>query len=518
MKKISTTILLVLFTTCAYTQGVGIGTVPNPSAMLDVSSTSRGILAPRVALTGTTDATTIANGNVVSLLVYNTATVADVSPGYYYWDGTIWQGLDNTDHDWYEVGTTAPPNNINDNMYTEGRVGIASTAPLTSLQIGNSPAGTYRTWMEYGLIIGEDTDGIFVGVKDEGPDQDDAIIAWGDNDQDDLRFLYNETGFTTSQEVMILQPNGNVGIGTTIPAARLEVNGQILQGPNTTWGQRTRIGIDAALATVPEATVGSTNGNLHLEARTGFHTYINHYSAGGNTYISTGNNTGNVGIGTTNATSKLTVNGVLEINKVADVSTIYFTNSFTEPGYIRHRGNNNSAEMRFVASDDFDAGSAGDKFTFGGETGGVFTEVMRIQGNGNVGIGTTAPAQRLHVIGNILASGTITSSDERYKEGIQELTNSSDLLASIRPVAYNFRTGEFKEGQFDDKLHFGIIAQELEKVLPNLVYTDLDGYKGINYTELIPLLIKSNQEQQAQIKQQQQQINQLINAVEALKK
>lgn len=588
MKKISITLLLALSATCSYAQGVGIGTPPNPSAMLDVSSTSRGLLAPRVTLTGTTDATTITNGNVTSLLVYNTATTADVVPGYYYWDGSLWVGLQNTDHDWHEVGTTSPPNNINDNIFTEGRVGIASTNPTTRLQIGNSPSGTYRSWMDYGIIIGNDTDGIYIGVKDEGPDQDDAVIAWGDNTQDDLRFLYNQAGATTSEEVMTLQPdgdvgigepnptnkltiganlgvgygislnsgtpygqviettegtpsanaalwvrtdngstvdplfrvqnNGNVGIGTNTPSAKLDVNGQILQGPNTTWGQNTRIGINAPLTTVPEATIGSTNGNLHLEPRTGFDTYINYYSAGGNTYISTGNNTGNVGVGTTNASSKLTVNGVLEINKIADVSTIYFTNSFSEPGYIRHSGNNNSAEMRFVASDDFDAGSAGDKFTFGGETGGVFTEAMRIQGNGNVGIKTTAPAQRLHVIGNILASGTITSSDKRYKEGIQDLKNSTDLLSSIRPVAYNFRTEEFPQGQFDDKLHYGIIAQELETVLPNLVYTDLEGYKGINYTELIPLLIKSNQEQQALIETQQKQINQLINAVEALQK
>lgn len=617
MKKISTAILLTACINLSYSQGVGIGTVPNPSAMLDVSSTSRGLLAPRVALTSSTDATTITNGNVTALLVYNTATVADVSPGYYYWDGSLWRSLDNTDnqdltynsatntlsltndaspvnlsglvdHDWYEVGTTSPANNINNNIYTEGNVGIAATTPLTKLQIGNSPAGTYRAWMDYGVIIGNDTDGIFVGVKDEGADQDDAIIAWGDNPQDDLRFLYNESGLTTSREVMILQPNGNVGIGestpnnkltiganlgtgygislnsgtpygqlietteatatnnpafwvrtnngsatsqlfrvqnngnvgigTIAPSAKLDVNGTILQGPNSTWGQQTRIGIDAPLTTVPEATIGSTNGNLHLEARTGFDTYINHYTVGGNTYIATGNNTGNVGVGTTNATSKLTVNGVLEINKVADVSTIYFTNSSTEPGYIRHRGNSNAAEMRFVASDDFDVGSAGDKFTFGGETGGVFTEAMRIQGNGNVGIKTTTPAQRLHVIGNILASGTITSSDQRYKKEIQNLTNSTDLLNRIRPVAYNFRTEKFGDGQFDNKLHYGIIAQELEEVLPNLVYTDLEGYKGINYTELIPLLIKSNQEQQALIEQQQKQINQLINAVEALKK
>lgn len=96
MKNISITILFTLFVIGSYAQGVGIGTTPDPSAMLDVSSTSRGLLAPRVALTGSTDATTISNGNVTSLLVYNTATAVDVIPGYYYWNGTAWVNLENT--------------------------------------------------------------------------------------------------------------------------------------------------------------------------------------------------------------------------------------------------------------------------------------------------------------------------------------------------------------------------------------------------------------------------------------
>jgi uncharacterized protein (TIGR02145 family) len=58
------------------------------SAMLDVSSTSKGILIPNVALTGSTDATTITSP-AVSLLVYNTATVSDILPGYFYNSGTI---------------------------------------------------------------------------------------------------------------------------------------------------------------------------------------------------------------------------------------------------------------------------------------------------------------------------------------------------------------------------------------------------------------------------------------------
>jgi hypothetical protein len=60
---------------------------PNASAMLDVYSSTKGMLIPRIALTSTSSATPVTSP-VASLLVYNTATVSDVTPGYYYWDGT----------------------------------------------------------------------------------------------------------------------------------------------------------------------------------------------------------------------------------------------------------------------------------------------------------------------------------------------------------------------------------------------------------------------------------------------
>jgi hypothetical protein len=82
----------------------GIGTsTPNASAKLDVYATDKGFLPPRVALTGTTDLTTIKNSLGVSitpatgLLVYNTATAGtspnNVIPGYYYYSGTTWVSL-----------------------------------------------------------------------------------------------------------------------------------------------------------------------------------------------------------------------------------------------------------------------------------------------------------------------------------------------------------------------------------------------------------------------------------------
>lgn len=77
----------------------GIGTTtPNASAKLDVYSTNKGFLPPRITLTGASDVSTISTP-VAGLLIYNTATAGtapnNVIPGYYYWNGTAWTQISN---------------------------------------------------------------------------------------------------------------------------------------------------------------------------------------------------------------------------------------------------------------------------------------------------------------------------------------------------------------------------------------------------------------------------------------
>lgn len=97
--------ILMLMCTVSYAQ-VGIGTsMPDKSAMLDIVSTDKGLIIPRVTLTGTTDVTTITNGNVESLLVYNAATVSDIKPGYYYWFNNKWNKLVIADDNVNVLGT-----------------------------------------------------------------------------------------------------------------------------------------------------------------------------------------------------------------------------------------------------------------------------------------------------------------------------------------------------------------------------------------------------------------------------
>ncbi len=72
---------------------VGIGTAsPNSSAQLDITSAGKGLLPPRIALTGTTDVSTIASP-ATGLVIYNITTTTDVTPGYYYYNGSAWTKL-----------------------------------------------------------------------------------------------------------------------------------------------------------------------------------------------------------------------------------------------------------------------------------------------------------------------------------------------------------------------------------------------------------------------------------------
>ncbi|MCX7696734.1 MAG: hypothetical protein N2Z72_03445 [Bacteroidales bacterium] len=93
MKKISIFLILwYLGKFFALCQNVGIGDlifVPDPSALLELRSTSKGLLIPRVSLQSTTDIITVPTP-AEGLLIYNIATINNVTPGFYYWNGTEW--------------------------------------------------------------------------------------------------------------------------------------------------------------------------------------------------------------------------------------------------------------------------------------------------------------------------------------------------------------------------------------------------------------------------------------------
>ncbi|MBW1898139.1 MAG: tail fiber domain-containing protein [Deltaproteobacteria bacterium] len=97
-------------------------------------------------------------------------------------------------------------------------------------------------------------------------------------------------------------------------------------------------------------------------------------------------------------------------------------------------------------------------------------------------------------------SGTWTqSSDERFKKNIEPLRNSIDKIEQLNGVSYELRKEEFPEKNFSNRKQIGLIAQDVEKVLPELVRTDSEGYKSVAYQNMVPVLIEAIKEQQDEI-------------------
>lgn len=132
---------------------VGIGTItPDPSSLLEVSSIDKGILIPQVSLNDV--ANTMIDGvntAATGLLIYNTnaATTGGSGVGYYYFNGSTWERLSTSlsggDDDWYEVGTTTAPNDIDDDVYTQGNVAIGKTTADYRLEINELGGTATRT-------------------------------------------------------------------------------------------------------------------------------------------------------------------------------------------------------------------------------------------------------------------------------------------------------------------------------------------------------------------------------------
>ena len=108
----------------------------------------------------------------------------------------------------------------------------------------------------------------------------------------------------------------------------------------------------------------------------------------------------------------------------------------------------------------------------------------------------------MSVVGVSTARDFNSSSDRNLKENIQVIQNPIEKVQSIQGVSFDWK--EYKQSSL------GVIAQDVEKVLPELV-SENDGKKAVNYNGLIGLLIEA-------VKEQQQQINTLRQEIEELKK
>jgi len=149
-------------------------------------------------------------------------------------------------------------------------------------------------------------------------------------------------------------------------------------------------------------------------------------------------------------------------------------------------------------------------------------------GSGNTVLsGYGASGYKLYVNGSGYATGSWISSDRRFKENISDMHDVLPIINQLQGVRYTFmdnvelpnsrdENGKPIMRNFPKGTQVGLIAQDVEKVLPEVVNTDDDGYKAIAYQNIVPLLIEGIKEQQAQITLMNAKIEELQNTLASL--
>ena len=298
----------------------------------------------------------------------------------------------------------------------------------------------------------------------------------------------------------------NVGIGTTSPSQALEVE-----------GDNPRILVDATSSN-PELNLrasGKTIWSMYQDASTGD---LRFYQAGDK--ITFQNGTGNVGIGTAdpNGTFHVSAGGRANALVVSSTTGNVGIGTADPMGWGAYQGVMHVAGpyMPSYVLESTKAGyerkwvtSADDGFLKIREASAGFSSSFQIGPNGHVGIGGLYyAAYRLAVSGDIAYTGDILHvSDLRLKENITPLENAVEKVCSIRGIYFN------NKGESQDKREVGVIAQEVETVLPEAVSEDEEGYKWVGYSKLTPLLIEAVKELKAeneQLKEQLERQNKLL--------
>jgi hypothetical protein len=108
-------------------------------------------------------------------------------------------------------------------------------------------------------------------------------------------------------------------------------------------------------------------------------------------------------------------------------------------------------------------------------------------------------------------------SDERLKKDISPLADALGRVLALRGVSFTWRRDEFPEQHLNDGPQIGFIAQEVEPVLPEVVTTDPQGYKAVDYSKLTPVLVEAIKQQQEEIARQAQTIEAQQAQIEELK-
>ncbi len=392
---------------------------------------------------------------------------------------------------WYADKAAFRAGNVINNSWDKDNIGNVSFAVgsntqasgITSFASGTFSFATGETSTAMGFSVqarakGAAAFGIYNDITDNPNPGFESVF-------DRIFQVGNGTTNLARKNAITVLRNGNVGIGNISPAATLSVTGTSSISEFLSIGSLTASPLPR-LEVLGSAWFAGSGYYSSFFTGAAEHTYLRGGKAGsqlflndipGAGYIITGNN---LGIGNTNPIRPLSFPASL------GEKILLYPGGAGEVG-IGVYGN----ELRLHAD------NPGAKVSFGTQTNaGVFTEAGKFEISGGYA---------LSVFGSIWANGTTYTSDERFKKNITSINSPLQRLLQINGVEYEMRSDEFTKNNFTNNRQMGLLAQNVEKVVPEAV-NELDGYKGVDYARLVPLLIESIKELNKKIEEQHQEI------------
>ena len=230
---------------------------------------------------------------------------------------------------------------------------------------------------------------------------------------------------------------------------------------------------------------------------------------------------GNVGIGANAPSQKLDVNGYVRVRSINNEGgTIQLDGQNGTKVYVENingvfRLVNNPWSATMFSVDQTGRTSVGENLYVGNylqTTGAARVGSFLIVDGHNGGTAIDAPNGNIRTNGYMYAAAYVYNSDARLKKDIASLSGSLDKVLQLRPVSYLLKDPSAQTAG----AQFGFVAQDVERVVPEIVHTDDSGMKGIDYVRLTPLLVGSVQELNAKIDAQQQEIDELRAQIQQL--
>ena len=374
---------------------------------------------------------------------------------------------------WWDIGHTSSDFQFKSatggtimHLNYDGNVGIGTTSPDRLLEVYGTTYGYMKidggSALSNGFTIGSDSSGFVI--------YDDDVASY--------RFVINQSG--------------NVGIGNTSPAEKLDVagniktTGQIQVTPTSGYGTIEIGGPSGGFIDLK----GPSTDDYDLRIISGGSG--GSFWTGGYGHVMTLNSSGNVGIGTTSPSQKLDVSG--NINATGTMECTKFVANANSGFEFSIEGDNQfnmiqtaaNRSMFFVTA----AGSGSINFGTNNTNSRVsITSTGALKSTISLAVGAITPST---TVGRIDAANDVvafSTSDIRLKDNIKNIDKALDKVNSIQGIEFDWIEKEEVHGNSGHDI--GVIAQEIEEILPDVVTTRDSGYKAVKYEKIVPLLIEA---------------------------